>query len=144
MPGELCSATGSLKGGANGGSEDRFFRAMSSSKAGEGRGAGGSKEGKAEKSTGRFEKAEVEGALVGCELKDAKLVVDSIRRFSSAPGSTVAGFLFFFTALFGGVGIGPGCTNGGRKGTQSLYKNAVACATAVIMGETVAGFGGDG
>jgi len=61
---------GSLNGGANGGSEERFFRAMSSSKAGEGLEkegccTGGSKEGRAEKSTGRFEN-EVEGALAGC------------------------------------------------------------------------------
>jgi len=71
-----------------------------------------------------------------------------MRKFNSFRGtlsaSTADGLFLFFTVLLGGVGRGPGCTKGGRKGTQSLYKNEVACATAVIMGDTVAAFGGGG
>jgi hypothetical protein len=63
----------SFRGGANGGSEERFLRDMSSSKAGEGLEkegwAGGSREGRAEKSTRRFENDEVEeGTLAGGTL----------------------------------------------------------------------------
>ena len=50
----------------------------------------------------------------------------------------------FLGNLLGGVGKGPGCTKGGRNGTQSLYKKDVACATAAIIGDTVAAFGGAG